>query len=93
MAEKTLNTRILLRYDSYENWLSADPVLKTGELAIAYLNQEHATAPTSFQNIPNVVLKVGNGTSKYSELKFVSGLAADVYSWAKAAQKPQYEAK
>ena len=93
MAEKTLNTRILLRYDSYENWLSADPVLKTGELAIAYLNQEHATAPTSFQNIPNVVLKVGNGTSKYSELKFVSGLAADVYSWAKAAEKPQYEAK
>lgn len=92
MAEKELRTRIQLKYDSYSNWLANDPVLKSGELAIAYLDQEHPTAPTSFQNIPNVVLKVGNGTSKYSELKFVSGLAADVYGWAKAAKKPEYQA-
>ena len=92
MAEKILNTRILLKYDSYENWLTNNPVLKKGELAIAYLDQEHATEATNFQNIPNVVLKVGDGTSHYKALKFVSGLAADVYSWAKAEKKPTYKA-
>lgn len=93
MAEKILNTRILLKYDSYENWLTNNPVLKKGELAIAYLDQEHATEATNFQNIPNIVLKVGDGTSHYKALKFVSGLAADVYSWAKAPTRPTYEAK
>jgi len=93
MAEKTLNTRILLKYDSYENWLTNNPILKKGELAIAYLGQEHPTEATNFQNIPNVVLKVGDGTSNYKTLKFVSGLAADVYSWAKAPTRPTYEAK
>ena len=93
MAEKILNTRILLKYDSYENWLTNNPILKKGELAIAYLDQEHATEATNFQNIPNVVMKVGDGTSHYKSLKFVSGLAADVYSWAKAPTRPTYEAK
>lgn len=93
MADKTLKTRILLKYDSYENWLTNNPILKKGELAIAYLEQEHATEATNFQNIPNVVLKVGDGTSHYKALKFVSGLAADVYSWAKAPTRPTYEAK
>lgn len=93
MAEKILNTRILLKYDSYENWLTNNPVLKKGELAIAYLDQEHATEATSFQNIPNVVLKVGDGTNHYKDLKFVSGLAADVYSWAKAPTRPEYKAE
>lgn len=92
MAEKTLNTRILLKYDSYENWLTNNPILKKGELAIAYLGQEHPTEATNFQNIPNVVLKVGDGASNYKALKFVSGLAADVYSWAKAEKKPVYKA-
>lgn len=90
MAEKILNTRIQLKYDSYANWLTHNPVLKKGELAIAYLDQEHVTEVTNFQNIPNVVLKVGDGTNHYKDLKFVSGLAADVYSWAKAATKPEY---
>ena len=35
MAEHTLNTRILLKYDSYANWTSNNPVLKAGEMAIA----------------------------------------------------------
>lgn len=90
MAEKILNTRIQLKYDSYENWLTHNPVLKKGELAIAYLDQEHATEATHFQNIPNVVFKVGDGTNHYKDLKFVSGLAADVYSWAKAPTRPEY---
>lgn len=87
-----LMTRIALKYDSYENWVTNNPVLLKGELAIAHIPTEHATDPTHFQNIPNVVMKVGDGESHYNDLKFVSALAADVYDWAKAATKPSYTA-
>ena len=91
MAEKILNTRLLLKYDSYANWIANDPVLKAGEMAVATVDTpDHSTQPTGFTNLPNIVLKVGNGASKYSELKFVSALAADVHGWAKEASKPTY---
>ena len=90
MAEHTLNTRILLKYDSYANWTKNNPVLKAGEMAIATVANIEANKATGFQNLPNVVLKVGDGTSHYNDLKFVSALAADVYEWAKAASKPEY---
>ena len=91
MAEKILNTRILLKYDTYANWTTNNPVLKQGEMAIATVanNDNNATA-TGFTNLPNIVLKVGDGTSHYNDLKFVSALAADVHGWAKAASKPEY---
>ena len=91
MAEKILNTRILLKYDTYANWSTNNPILKSGEMAIATIasNDNNATA-TGFTNLPNVVLKVGDGTSHYNDLKFVSALAADVHGWAKAASKPEY---
>ena len=88
-----LMTRIALKYDSYENWVSNNPVLLAGEVAIATIPvNDHETMPTHFQNLPNVVMKVGDGSSHYNDLKFVSALAADVYDWAKAAQKPTYKA-
>ena len=90
MAEHTLNTRILLKYDSYANWTKNNPVLKAGEMAIATVANIEANKATGFQNLPNVVLKVGDGTSHYNDLKFVSALAADVYEWAKASSKPTY---
>lgn len=90
MAGHTLNTRILLKYDSYANWTKNNPVLKAGEMAIATVANIEANKATGFQNLPNVVLKVGDGTSHYNDLKFVSALAADVYEWAKAADKPEY---
>ena len=91
MAEKILNTRILLKYDTYANWSTNNPVLKAGEMAVATVanNDNNATA-TGFTNLPNIVLKVGDGTSHYNDLKFVSALAADVHGWAKAASKPEY---
>lgn len=76
----TLNTRIQLKYDTYENFTTNNPVLKAGEVAIA-------TVPTggSLQQVtpPAVVIKVGDGTSEYNDLPFASALAADVYAWAK----------
>ena len=88
-TNKVFQTRIQLKYDSYKNWLAADPILKKGEMAIATVDQGDND---SLHNLPNVVLKIGNGASKYSVLPFVSGLAADVYAWAKAATKPSYAA-
>lgn len=80
MPEKILNTRIQLKYDTYQNFTTNNPVLKAGEVAIA-------TVPTggSLQQVtpPAVVIKVGDGTSEYNDLPFASALAADVYAWAK----------
>lgn len=91
MAEKVLNTRILLKYDTYANWTTNNPVLKQGEMAIATVaNNDNNVTATGFTNLPNIVLKVGDGTSTYNQLKFVSALAADVHGWAKAADKPTY---
>lgn len=94
MATNTLNTRIQLKYDSYANWMTNDPVLKMGEIAIATIpaNETNAHNPVVKDNLPNVIIKVGDGSSRYSALKFVSGLAADVYAWAKAPERPTYTA-
>lgn len=99
---KNLNTRIALKYDSYENWQEYNPILLKGEIAIAELpvseNKPGAGEPNAagstpaIQNAPNILIKVGDGTNHYNDLKFVSALAADVYSWAKAATKPTYSA-
>lgn len=89
MAEKMLKTRIQLKYDSYSNWTSNNPVLKIGEAAVATIPAGTTTSP-AMANLPNVVIKIGDGVSHYNDLKFVSALAADVHSWAKAADKPTY---
>ena len=92
-ANNTIQTRIALKYDAYSTWLEKDPKLLKGEIAIATIpSGDNATKPTGFQNLPNVVIKVGDGEHKYSELPFTSALAADVYEWAKAANKPKYSA-
>lgn len=88
----TLNTRIKLKYDTYANWITNNPVLLAGEVAIATVASNDAEGKPGFQNLPNVVIKVGDGSSNYSALKFVSALAADVHEWAKAANKPTYKA-
>lgn len=89
MATTTLNTRIALKYDTLTNWNAAEFILKKGEVAICSLaNSETAEQSTP----PAVLLKVGDGAHKFRELPWASGLAADVYGWAKAATKPTYTA-
>ena len=41
---------------------------------------------------PAILFKVGDGVKTFAQLPWVSGLAADVYAWAKAATKPTYTA-
>lgn len=87
-TNKVFQTRIQLKYDTYKNWSANNPVLKAGEMAIATV----AAGEQEMTNLPNIVLKVGDGTSHYNDLKFVSALAADVHEWAKANAKPVYDA-
>lgn len=90
-----LQTRIMLKYDSYANWTANNPVLLAGEVAIATIPSGTSVTTKDtreMQDLPNVVMKVGDGSAHYNDLKFVSALAADVYDWAKAAQKPSYDA-
>ena len=86
---KVFQTRIQLKYDTYANWSANNPVLKAGEMAIATVA---AGERQEMANLPNIVLKVGDGVHHYNELKFVSALAADVHEWAKADKKPVYTA-
>lgn len=77
-----LNTRISLRYDTYDKWNTPSgkaAVLNTGEVGICAITTDGAEQPT-------IMFKVGNGVSTFEELPWTSGLAADVYDWAKAAQ-------
>ena len=91
MADKILQTRIQLKYDTYTNWTTNNPILKAGEVAIATIASGNTQEVNSI-TAPQVLLKVGDGTSNYNALPFISAKAADVHSWAKAANKPTYSA-
>lgn len=98
MAEKILNTRIQLKYDSYENWSKIDVegqganlVLKEGEIGICYIPEK--TVVDGIKNPPHVMMKVGDGTTPFASLKWLSARAADVEEWAKAETKPVYSAQ
>ena len=91
MAEKQLNVRVQLKYDTYANWTTNNPVLKAGEMAIATIASGN-TQEVNSVTPPQVLIKVGDGSSHYNSLPFVSAKAADVYSWAKAETKPTYSA-
>lgn len=88
MANKTFNTRLKLKYDTYTNWHTKNPVLLAGELAICVVPADSNQAT----NEPTVLMKCGDGASTFNELGWISGLSADVYGWAKSENKPTYSA-
>lgn len=61
MADKILNVKIKQRYDTERNWKSKDPVLLVGEMAIS---------DYSSSLLNEFKYKVGDGTSKWSELPY-----------------------
>lgn len=90
MAEKILSTRIQLKYDSYEKWTSeagAAVVLKAGEIGICAI-PSGSSAVNGDNTRPQILFKVGDGTSAFSALPWASAKAADVYDWAKQANLP-----
>ena len=91
MAEKILQTRILNKIDTHENWLLvADTfVPKKGEICIDVIS---TTVDGAVVAPPQTLIKVGDGTNTWGDLNFLGAIAADVYAWAKAATKPSYQA-
>jgi len=87
MAEKILNTRIQLKYDTLANWMSSSLVLKQGEIAIAQIPTE---ASNSGLTPPAIGFKVGDGSKTFAQLGWIQAIAGDVQAWAKAATKPSY---
>lgn len=91
MAIKELKTRIVLKYDSYVNWMDdskegigANLILLKGELGICEITV--ANEQTKDPNIvPTILFKVGDGIKPFKALPWASAKAADVYSWAKAS--------
>lgn len=88
MTTKTLNTRIVMKNDTYAQWVEKDPVLLKGEVGVVVIPADTGAV----QGEPVTLFKVGDGTKKFSQLDFIGANAADVYSWAKAANKPTYSA-
>lgn len=84
MAVKELQTRIQLKYDSYENWKDSELVLLPGEVGICTIGTTDETGKAEATNNPTVLFKVGDGNTPFKTLKWASALAADVYGWAKA---------
>ena len=87
MADKKLNVRVSLKYDTYANWYDKNPVLLAGEAAIATVPATIAneTGDNGLPvNPPTVLIKIGDGTSTYRELAFISAKAADVIEACKS---------
>lgn len=94
--QKILQTRIKLKYDSYENWSENNPILLAGELAAVYVAAK-PTKEVDSVSAPQILFKVGDGQvsstgeitgTAFNSLPWASGLAADVYEWAKATLPP-----
>lgn len=97
-TEKILNTRVQLKYDSYENWIATANQfkLRPGEVAVVNINGanganlNNGTENTVVQ--PTILFKVGIGNpaddttwKTFNQLPWASALAADVHAWAKQA--------
>lgn len=85
MAEKILNTRIQLKYDTLANWKTKNTLLKQGEVAFAEIGEAGVDAQGR-RIAPPVMFKVGPGN--FNDLGWGAATAADVYSWAKEAGLP-----
>lgn len=87
MANRTLNTRIKLRYASYAEWQASTVKLLPGEVAVCYIEANNSEIKNT---APTVLFKVGDGEHVFKDLKWSSARAADVYDWAKAESRPEY---
>lgn len=92
-TKRTMRTRISLKIDTWANWhdesKGANLVLARGEVAFVQIGS--IPPGTDDQVIDTVLFKVGDGTSKFSELQWGSAMAADVYDWAKVKEEDFYK--
>lgn len=86
MATKTVQTRIKNKIDWLANWQSSTAPLLAGEIALVRVaTGENYVNPVTGKSEPVVelLLKVGDGTTAFNALPWLSAKASDVYDWAK----------
>lgn len=89
MAERNImNVLYKLRGDTLSNWSTKNPVLAEREPAIVMIPADSGSG----LNEPAVLLKIGDGTTAFNDLGYVSAIAGDVPAWAKENTKPVYGA-
>lgn len=83
---KTINTRLKLKYDTLANWTTVANtfVPLRGEMCVVEVPSDDTSGTAT--NPPTIIFKVGDGTTKFANLPWCSGYAADVYSWAKKSE-------
>ena len=75
---KILNTRLCLKYDTYANWEANKTFIPlVGEVCVCAVDDNND------KKIEDFLLKVGDGSTTWENLPWVSAKAADVHEWAK----------
>lgn len=74
---------LALKYDTLQNWGNYNPILEKGEAGIVQISGD---------NNSTLLCKIGDGVNHFSALPWLTANAADVYEWAKAETKPEYNA-
>lgn len=97
MAEHVLETKIVLRYGTYSQWMNSGVILKQGEAAVCAFPRDRALDQLSNtkpdHTPPAIGIKIGNGVDYFKDLPWIQAIAADVYTWAKSSVKPSYTAQ
>jgi len=81
MAQKLLNTRIGLKYDTLANWQGVENTFKPLKGEVIFYEIPAASGEVADE--PAILFKVGDGTNFLKDLPWGSAIAADVYAWAK----------
>lgn len=79
-----VNVTIVSRKDTISNWQTSNPVLSNGEVAVVEIPATDSTPAIC-------LIKIGDGTTPFNTLQYMQSPAADVYAWAKASTKPEYD--
>lgn len=84
MADKILKTRLQLKYDTLSAWslIENSFIPYAGEVCVVSVPQGQDELSLQ-EKQPAILFKVGDGKTTFKQLPWASGLAADVFGWAK----------
>jgi hypothetical protein len=94
MATQLINTRIKNKADVLSAWQSYSGTLLNGEIAIVRVptGETYNNPVTGAQEpVVELLMKVGDGSTAFASLPWLSAKASDVYSWAKTPESKDIE--